>query len=337
MSAALSSSSADERWLLEGYRRLAHVLEDVLGESSVAALLERIAGTLRALVRCDDVVIWEACGERELVAVLVDGDDEEQLRALRIKFGEGLTGACVQQRRPIFSNAAHLDPRAGLVPGTEREPEAITCAPLIARGAPLGVLSLYRRGREYGFRPDELELVQHFAETAAIALDNARARAELEQLAATDDLTGIANRRCFRAALAREAAIARRYGTPLSLLLLDLDDFKEINDTFGHDAGDRVLGGVAQILHKRARSADLVARLGGDEFAVLLPQTDRHEAIHVGDVLVEAIEAAIAEPVQLHASVGAASLGSGTDDLLIEADRELYEAKKRAEQPTGDT
>lgn len=325
----LTSASVDVRSMNVGYRRLAGLLRDVLAEESVESVLTRILATLREIIRCEDVVVWECDRDDSLRAVLVDGDDEEELRSLQVRLGDGLTGRAALERRPIVSNDAHIDPMAGLVPGTEVTPESVACMPLVAREKLLGVLSLYRRGSNRAFVAEEIELVADFAAVAALALDNARARSELELLATTDDLTGLPNRRRFQAELEREIAAANRYGSSLILLLLDLNNFKAINDTYGHPAGDRVLTIVAQALHEQVRTPDLVARLGGDEFAVLLPQTGPTEARALAQRLCQIVEAALAPPLQVSVSIGMSTHELGTDtDLLEEADRFLYEAKR---------
>lgn len=159
-----------------GYRRLASLLRQVVAEESVESVLERALATLRELVRCEDLVVWEVTPENELVVAVVEGDDEEAMRALRISFGEGLTGKAALTRKSIVSNDAHLDPAAGVVPGTAQTAEAVACAPLIARERLLGILTLYRTGEERAFTAEEVELVADFAAVAALALDNARAR-----------------------------------------------------------------------------------------------------------------------------------------------------------------
>ena len=326
MTAATSSASTGEHSILVGYRRLAGLLGDVLGELSVDAVLRRIAVTLRELVPCDDLVIWEGV-DAELVAVLVDGADEEAIRALRIRFGEGITGAAALEQRPIVSNRAHVDPRAGLVPGTAPTPEAVVALPLAVRGSVVGALTLYREGDGQSYEPHELELAEHFAEVAALALSNVKTRAELVRLATTDDLTGLCNRRRFREELARELARAERTGEPLAVLLFDLDGFKQVNDCFGHDAGDVALTTVAAALQATSRATDVVARIGGDEFAVLLPSTDRAGAESLARRFAKAISDAGREN-GVSTSVGvAASDSSEPIDLLAEADRLLYVAK----------
>jgi diguanylate cyclase (GGDEF)-like protein len=321
-------SPATDRSLGLGYRRLSALLRQVVAEESVESVLERALVALRELVRCEDVVVWEVTSDDELVVTVVEGDDEEALRSLRISFGEGLTGKAALNRRAIVSNDAHLDPAAGVVPGTAQTPEAVACAPLLARERLLGVLTLYRSGDERAFSPEEVELVADFAAVAALALDNARTRSELERLAATDDLTGLPNRRCFLAQLEREVARAQRYGLPLSLLLLDLNNFKLLNDTHGHAMGDHALRVVANAIHGCLRTPDLVARLGGDEFAVLVPQADRPAAEALASRICDAVSH-VSLPLETSVSIGISTLANGeAADLLEDADRFLYRAKR---------
>ena len=321
-------SPATDRSLGLGYRRLSALLRQVVAEESVESVLERALVTLRELVRCEDVVVWEVTPDDELVVTVVEGEDEEAMRSLRISLGEGLTGKAALRRRAIVSNDAHLDPAAGVVPGTAQTPEAVACAPLIARERLLGVLSLYRSGENRAFTAEEVELVADFAAVAALALDNARTRSELERLATTDDLTGLPNRRCFMAQLERELARAQRYRIPLSLLLLDLDDFKRLNDTHGHAMGDHALRLVAHAIHGCLRTPDLVARLGGDEFAVLVPQADRAAAEALARRICDAVSQ-LTLPLKTSVSFGISTMANGeAADLLEEADRFLYCAKR---------
>jgi diguanylate cyclase (GGDEF)-like protein/PAS domain S-box-containing protein len=155
---------------------------------------------------------------------------------------------------------------------------------------------------------------------------------QLEYLVDHDFLTGLYNRRWFERELAREVERASRYGTPGAVLLLDLDHFKDINDTLGHKAGDDLLKGVAGLLKRRARQADVLARLGGDEFALLLPQTPADHAEIVADEIVKSLNRRMAanagESVVITASVGVALSDGLTDtELLAYADLAMYEAK----------
>jgi diguanylate cyclase (GGDEF)-like protein len=317
-----------EHDLAEGFRRLACVLRSLVGEQSSQAVLTRIAIDLRELVPCDDVVIWGLHADT-LSVQFVDGEDETEMKQLQIVLGDGITGSAVLHQEMIVSADAHLDPRAGHVPGTERQPEAIICVPLTARGAALGALSLYRRGDTRAFQPNEVELVAHFADVAAVALHNATTLVELQRLAATDDLTGLANRRRFYEELERHAANARRHKTPLSLLLLDLDDFKTVNDRHGHQLGDAVLRAVADTIRSRVRAGDLPARLGGDEFAILLPHTTHAQAAALARELTTGLEAIDTTPIPLGVSIGAASCTlEAAETLVTRADRRLYKQKR---------
>jgi diguanylate cyclase (GGDEF)-like protein len=315
--------------LSDGYRRLAQVLHALVSEQSVDAILTRIATDLRTLVPCDDVVIWELSGDT-LSVEYVDGEDGPQMRSLRVGLGEGITGTAVSQQEMIVSADAHLDPRARHVPGTEQRPETIVCVPLTARGMPLGALSLYRHGSRRAFSAYEVELAAHFADVAAVALQNANTLAELQRLATTDDLTGLANRRRFHQELERQIANARRHKIPLSLLLLDLDKFKQVNDRHGHQRGDNVLRTVGEAITSRLRAGDLSARLGGDEFAVLLPHTTYAQALTLASELQACIEASAPIATPLTLSIGTASYTHGGGDELIScADTHLYTAKRQ--------
>jgi diguanylate cyclase (GGDEF)-like protein len=312
-----------------GYRRLASALRALVHEQSADAVLTRIATELRNVVRCDDVVIWELTADQRLVATHVDGEDEEEMTGFEIGIGDGITGRSVRSQTSIVSNDAHLDQRAGLVPGTEPTPEAIICIPLTARNAPLGALSVYRRGADRAFQSQEIELIEHFADVAAVALQNATTLARLAQQAATDDLTGLSNRRHFHEELQRYSAAARRYGTPLSLLILDLDNFKQINDRHGHQHGDEVLRAVATTIRNRVRASDVSGRLGGDEFAILLPQTTWDEAVTLAADLAASLQESRDLPSSVCVSVGIASGSSMTwQELLSRADNQLYVEKR---------
>jgi diguanylate cyclase (GGDEF)-like protein len=326
--APLPSPATDAPGFADPYRRLAATLRALLREQSAEVILDRVATHLRQLVDCDDVVIWQLRNRTTLIPAVVDGEDADELRSMRIRLGDGITGSTVKQRQTLVANDAHTDPRAGHVPGTPIEPEAILCVPLIARSARLGALSLYRRGETRAFTPDEIELAEQFADVAAIALDNARTLAKLKHLAATDELTGLPNRRQFEHQLRREIEAAERHQTPLSLLLIDLDNFKQVNDTYGHEAGDTVLRGVASALRKRLRRTDTPARTGGDEFAVILPHTTRQTASQLATELTGAIEATTCGRPQVRGSIGVASYTGDRHTLLRHADHHLYTRKR---------
>jgi diguanylate cyclase (GGDEF)-like protein len=200
--------------------------------------------------------------------------------------------------------------------------------PLLAGSEMLGVVAMQRRGRDpLGVPARALELMGQFAAHGALALRNASLLAEVQRLAKTDGLTGLANRRVFEEALDREVARAARHGSPLSVILFDVDHFKSVNDRQGHQAGDEVLRSIGRALQASARAADVAARFGGEEFVMLLPDCATDNAALVAE-RIRATVAASAAGVTVSAGV-ASRAGAGIDrsELVRAADQALYQAK----------
>ena len=268
----------------EPYRRLAEVFHDVLSEESPTALLERIADTLAELIPYDDVHIYEADeAKRELIPVLVRSKWESEVMAETFSFGQGITGWAVDHREPVLSNRAHLDPRVRFVPGTPVDPEALIAVPLIARGRLKGTLNIYRVGEEAAFTDEEFHLATRFGDAAALAMDNADIRARLEYQASTDALTGLYNHRAFHDRLRQEVMRASAEHDTVALVMLDMDDFKRVNDVYGHGVGDELLLQVADVLRASVRASDVVARIGGEEFAIIIPSGDLRSSIALAE------------------------------------------------------
>ena len=173
------------------------------------------------------------------------------------------------------------------VPGTPVEPEALISVPLIARGALKGALNIYRIGEEAGFAEHEFELAKWFGDAAALAVDNAQIRARLEHLAQTDSLTGLYNHRFFHERLRAELTRASRTHDSVAVLMFDLDDFKRVNDVYGHGAGDQLLMQLARLARETVRDSDVVCRIGGEEFAVIMPSCDAGDALGLAARLTE--------------------------------------------------
>jgi diguanylate cyclase (GGDEF)-like protein len=184
-----------------------------------------------------------------------------------------------------------------------------------------------------GFSDETIQLARWLVSQAAIALENAELHHVVQRQAMTDELTGLANRRRFMEALGREIGRAERFGSALTLVLADIDDFKRINDRFGHHVGDEALRRFAGLLTAELREIDVAGRLGGEEFAVLLPETDLDGAVVAAGRIRRAIEESelvLSEAVRIRftASLGVASYeGDPADRLLQRADAALYQAK----------
>lgn len=206
--------------------------------------------------------------------------------------------------------------------------------PLKVHDRVIGFISLFS-DMPNTYTDQDNERFKPFANQAAIALENARLYSETQKKADTDELTGLKNRRSFFEMGAREIERAIRFKHPLSALMIDLDQFKQVNDTFGHPVGDKLLVELSDVFRKKLRNVDLVARYGGDEFIILLPENDLKAAMEVGGRLRQTLEKARVETekgkASITASIGVASFSEQMTTLsaLIEAaDRALYNAKK---------
>ena len=207
--------------------------------------------------------------------------------------------------------------------------------PLVAKDQSIGLVELFSRST-VRLTDQRLELARTMANEAAMALENARLYEDARSLADHDPLTGFYNHRFVHERLGEEVVRAQRARRPLSLLMLDLDDFKLVNDTFGHLFGDRVLMWTAELIRSTLRGSDIPARYGGDEFAIILPETDHDEARRAAERILEAFRsrAFVGEqrgPVPISASIGVATYpehGRTPTDLIAAADKALYTVKR---------
>ena len=220
-------------------------------------------------------------------------------------------------------------------PRVVQAPRAMLAVPILREHQLLGLVTTVDP-EDGGFSDDDIESLAALAVQAGVAIENARLHRVVERQAVTDALTGLANRRHFYEVLGREYERSQRFGTPLSLILLDIDDFKQINDSRGHLAGDAVLHGVAATLAELIREIDMAARYGGEEFAILLPQTAQEGAA----LLAERLRREIASrpirfgPDEIEGITASFGVAAGPEDsmtqidLIASADAALYQAKR---------
>jgi diguanylate cyclase (GGDEF)-like protein len=297
----LSASGVGIAGLESSFRVLSDVTRLLVSEADLTRTLEAIGDALLGLVPHDTLTIYEAdSASRTLRPVYVRDDvaAEQILLDAVVPFGQGLTGFAAEHREAQLVNDADLDERALHIPGTEDDEESMMCLPLLAKGDLKGILNVYKVGRGNDFSVEEFELAKRFADLAALAIDNAQIRQRLKEELISDPLTGLHNHRFFQEQLERELSGATAAGVPLSLVSIDIDDFKTINERDGHGRGDEILKRLADLLRERTRPSDAVSRIGGEEFAILLPNTPLLEA------------GPIAEQIRL--TIASASLG-GTD------------------------
>jgi diguanylate cyclase (GGDEF)-like protein len=324
---------------LESYRRLAEVFHDFLSEQSLDALLERVADALMDLLQYDTLIIYEADeAQRVLIPVLARDQYVDEIMSDKTPFGRGITGYAVEAREAVLANHAHLDPRTQVIPGTPDDPESLMSIPLITKGSVKGALNVYRQGEDAIFSKDEFEIVKRFGDAAALAIDNAHRRAELELAAQTDSLTGLYNHRHFHERLRAELNRASRKLDSCALLVMDIDDFKKVNDVFGHAAGDAVLVAIADLLRSTVRASDVACRLGGEEFAVILSSCDAGDALGLASRITSKLESIEFEAAgKITVSIGVAQgpqHAANPRELVACADAAMLTAKAKGKNRT---
>jgi two-component system, cell cycle response regulator len=313
------------RYDLEALAGMARRLEQASGSTPVAeVLVDHVRETFdverAAVLASPDGSPLSVLAHRGDVHVEVTVDPEE---------GSAIAAAMRTRSTRLVS---HLDEEADAAL-LRALPEAknIVIVPLSAEGQAIGALVLEHALRA-GTRIERrvVGMLERFAAHGALALRNAWLLEQVQHLAATDSLTGLPNRETFQRSLSQEVARAARTGGEMSVLLLDLDHFKRINDTLGHQAGDAVLRSVAGVLDESCRPFDTPSRYGGEEFAVVLPNTGEQDARHAAERLRTAIASAAIDPA-VTVSIGLAAFpsdGPDGDSLVRAADEALYASKR---------
>lgn len=267
-----------------------------------------------------------------LVFTRVVGRSAPKLQGVRLKKGEGIAGWIAESGQSVIIEDVSTDERFSqrMDDFSGFQTKSIIGVPLKTNDRVFGVIELINKINGAPFTPFELKVLTTIADFAAIAFEKAYYFSALKQLATTDGLTGVHNRRTFEHLLKRDIEISRRYSSPLSVLLVDVDKFKSVNDTYGHGAGDEVLRHLARSLVECVRKVDSVCRWGGDEFVILMPRTAREAAEEARRrILARIIEreagCAVAE---YRVSIGVHSVENGmADDLLRLLDADLYAQK----------
>lgn len=273
----------------------------------------------------------------ELVFEVATGDRSEKVKRFKLNMGEGIAGWVAQSGEPLLVPDVSKDPRffEHVDKTTEFKTKSILCVPLKSKGKILGVIEIINKYNGEPFNERDLNLVLKLADHASIAIENAKLYQQTMELSLTDDLTKLYNSRYFNQFLDVEIKRCKRYKSDVSLIFLDLDFFKRINDKNGHLMGSKVLIEVAQILNVGLRDVDVVARYGGDEFLIILPRTKIKVAGSIAERIRKAIEnhKFLSEEglfVRLTASFGISSFpqyASSKEDLINFSDKAMYKVK----------
>ncbi len=294
-------------------------------------LLEGIVDRVKDLLRA-----------RKSAIILID--DNMKITAFYSSLGP--TGSCKTEVRGVIArvfkdlaplrtdNVREMSDFRGF-PAQHPEIRSLLMVPIMLRGKPIGVIAVADRTGGEGFTADDEDLLLTLAFHAAFAIEKVNLHEEIVKMASTDGLTGLNNHMSFQERLAEEIERARRYGSRVSLLMIDIDHFKDFNDTFGHVSGDEVLKKIGRILMDNIRAIDFASRYGGEEFTVILPEVSLDGAVIVAERIREAVEK---NPVRINGKEAVVTLSIGVatfpddalsrEDLIDRADKALYLAKR---------
>jgi two-component system cell cycle response regulator len=300
----------------------------------LSKLLSVVLETAVAAVQARAGAVWLLAPSRVELSLKVSRGFPPEALDRRTRVGEGLAGHVAHTRQPVLIPSSGSTPAAA--PWEPQEPTMLA-VPLESETQLIGVISIYGRTHPKPFDATDLDTVRSLARQAAVGVENVLLHQEAQRLSITDGLTSLWNYRFLNMRLAQEVERAIRFNRSLSLLMIDIDHFKEVNDRFGHQRGDAILAELAnRVVTETRAQVDTVARYGGEEFVLLLPETP----LEGGRVVAEKIRESIAstpfgsddEAISVTVSIGLACFpqhGATAQTLLRSADQALYEAKGR--------
>jgi len=279
----------------------------------------------------------------ELYFAIAVGAASDVLTKVRLKVGEGLAGWVARHGQPLIVPDVKADPRfsSRLDELTQLKTQSVICVPLRSKHRVLGVIQLVNAN--VGLSENEMFFLQALSDYAAIAIENARSVEKIQELTITDDCTGLFNARHLYKTLETEVYRSARFGYQFSVIFIDLDHFKQVNDTHGHLVGSRLLAEIGYLIKAQLRLIDFAFRYGGDEFVVLLPQTSKDQAVVVARRLQESLrtgtfctEQGLNLPVR--ASMGLATFPHDAQtphDIIRQADEMMYVVKNTTRDNIG--
>ncbi|HMA34333.1 MAG TPA: sensor domain-containing diguanylate cyclase [Chloroflexia bacterium] len=339
----LQAREAAEQQLYAALARtqaLYHTARALIRNGTLADLLQAVVDSTAAALPADRVTLVTLDRAARQVTHLVKGgvDADQTASVAFAELEDGLTGWVVRTGQAALSPQGVPDARESPAVQERRRRTAcgaIMVAPLIYQEQVQGTMTAINRAEAPDFTEADLALLVAMADQAATAIANAQLLARVQHLAVTDELTQVANRRGLWMQAQYELGRARRLGRPLTAIVLDIDHFKQVNDTYGHGVGDVVLQEVVARCRSNIRTIDLLGRTGGEEFAILLPETDLAAAGQIAERVREVVAGApiptTQGAVEVTISLGVAALPAGNVDLeplLAQADTALYDAKQ---------
>jgi len=318
---------------------------------------DEVSKTLTSALELDDILVTIMKKAKKLIkadtwSILLRDEDtgelvfektsgkkgeKNRIKKFRLKMGEGIAGWVAQEGIPVVVPDVSMDTRfySQIEKETDLKTKSLMCVPIKSKGSIIGVLEIISKTAGEPFSKDDLDLLMRLVDHAAIAIERASLYQKMAELSITDDLTKLFNTRYLNRTLEIEIARSTRHHSSLSLIFMDVDHFKMINDNYGHLIGSKLLVELGQLLIRSLRAIDIVARYGGDEFVIVLPQTSPPSAIQIAERIRKSIEQNVflkkeGYSLRVTASFGVASFpesAKSKEDLLRLADEAMYRVK----------
>jgi len=326
---------------LKRYTQELHIFHDVAkaltSSLDLDSILKTIMEKMAEYFRPDTWSLLMVDEEKnELYFAIAIGDKADALKSARLKVGEGIAGWVAKHGESLVVPDVSADPRFAkrIDMMTKWETQSIICLPLRSKHRVLGVIQLVNVNLE-GMGDNEMFFLQSLCDYAAIAIENAKSVEKIQELTITDDCTGLYNARHLYKTLDSEVYRSARFGHEFTVLFIDLDHFKQVNDTYGHLVGSKLLAEVGYAVKAHLRLIDSAFRYGGDEFVILLPQTSKDAALVVARRLLELFRGSAfckeeALNLNVRASIGLATFpgdASSAHDIISLADEMMYAVK----------
>jgi diguanylate cyclase (GGDEF)-like protein/putative nucleotidyltransferase with HDIG domain len=330
------SENSDFLTLIASARQEAQTMFELsqdLGISlSLSETLSVLSMRLRRMIPYDSIAVF-VNRNGWLLPELVSGENFRILSSLKVRVGEGLCGWVAENCKPIVNGNPQVETGYIVDPEKHTTLQSALAVPLEGLNGVVGVLAMYHTNRD-AFTADHLRILLAVGSKVALSVENALKYQQAESSATTDYLTGLPNARSLFVHLAQEVARSRRMKTPLAVMVCDLDGFKQINDSFGHVEGDKLLREFSTRLKEACRGYDYVARMGGDEFVItapgLTPEAAQEKAERLNQAALESVRHVCGRDL-ITLSVGTAFCpedGFDVERLLAEADRRMYSMKQ---------
>lgn len=304
----------------------------------IKEILNIIMLKISELLKPDNWSLLLADEERgDLYFEIVVGERAEKIKNMRLKMGDGIAGWVAVKGEKLLIPDVSKDERFTLNVDIASgfETKSVVCVPLKCKGKVMGVIELVNKLKKNQFSEEDLFILTTLADYAAIALENAQYFQKVKELTITDDVTRLYNSRYMYDYLDQELRRSQRYEMELSIIFLDLDYFKSVNDTYGHLIGSRLLREIAKVVLSCLRTVDIAVRYGGDEFVIILPSTPKENAVRVAQRIRDSMKNNVflqheGLKIRQTASFGVASFPKDANnklDLIRQADKAMYQIK----------